>query len=187
MTSTGQEADKRRKKKRKKKEQIWDQIHKEWTLKAGHYCDDNGMHGRPTHKHRWQEVKNPGIITALLWNIMYWGLTIWTCLGFYTFTENGSNCAMERCVTSFYTLQWQWSLVHISGTMEGEVQHHHRHNHHHLAAMTGWRMDEWAVTCSWWSWEERDGELEGMTATVKREIWEPKGAWIISDKFQFQN
>ena len=34
MTSTGQEADKRI---YKKKRRIWDQIHKKWTLKAGHY------------------------------------------------------------------------------------------------------------------------------------------------------
>ena len=58
MTSTGQEADKRRERK-KKERRIWDQIHKEWTLKAGHYCDDNGMHGRSTHKHRWQKVESP--------------------------------------------------------------------------------------------------------------------------------
>lgn len=176
--------------KKKKKRQIWDQIHKEWTLKAGHCRDDNGMHGRPTHKHRWQKVENPGMgfgtITALLCITMYWGLTTKMCLGFCTFTENGSNCAMERCVTSFYTLQWQWSLVHISGTMEGEVQHHHRHNHHHLAAMTGWRMDEWAMTCSWWSWEEHDSELEGMTATVKRDIWEPREHELYLINFSFK-
>lgn len=175
--------DKRQTKEERKKRRIWDQIHKKWTLKAGHYLWWSW--------HAWQVNTQTPLAKGEKSRVRYWQKLQWYCIRVFLYIYGSINyhCTLDSApslstaqimrwrgvVTSFYTLQWQWSLVHMSGR-NGGVRCSNTPPPPH--SNERWTMSVQDVTCGWWWW------VNGMVHW-EHECYHEKGKLWGSREFEF--